>query len=220
MKFRRTLLVLTVLAALFTVYADSLGLTRQGLFELLITIEGVVIAELGLYEVLRMSEQTELIIKLHAKKKKMGFSVESENRTIKDAYPMFDGVRCLWEDDDGSLHKVKDLNVGAEPCYFYPLSARTEQLSYCTNIVLTEIKNNRDIFFDHKETKNIPIRIVGDGNETKKTYRLMTFYPMNAEDWDSLLSQSPELFADWRRLDEPHMPLSFSHLLKDEKSSK
>lgn len=220
MNFRRNLLVLTILVALFTIYSNSLGLILQSLFELLITIEGVVIAELTLYEILRISERTELTIKLHAKKKKMGFSVESENRTIKDAYSMFDGVRCMWEDDDGSLHKVKDLNVGAKPCYFYPLSARTEQLSYTTNIVLTEMHNNKDIFFDDKETKHIPIRIVGDGNDTKKTYRLWTFYPKTSEDWDSLVSQTPELFADWRNLHEPHMPLCFSHLLKDEEPSK
>ena len=123
---RRALLLLSCIVASVTLYANSIALMPQVIFDFLITVEAVVIAELALYEVLKSSEETKLTIKLHSKKEKLGFSVESENKTIKNAYPMFDDIRYQWEDDNGMPYEVKDLYVGAEPCYFYPLIARFE----------------------------------------------------------------------------------------------
>lgn len=171
---RFEILLLTVVAALLTVYASSLTLIQQGLFEFLITVEAVVIAELALYEILKATEATKLTVKLHGKKEKIGFSVESDNRTIKSAYPIFDEDRYLWEDDDGSLHQVKDLYVGAKPCYFYPFIATPEPTEWGTNIVLTEVKKNREVYFDNSEPNDIPIRIINEGIETKRDYELMS----------------------------------------------
>jgi hypothetical protein len=220
---RETILALTTAATLATIYAYTLGLMPQVLFDLIITIEAVVIAELILYEILRASEGTELTIKLHGKKEKVGFSVESENKTIKEAYPIFDGARYQWEDDDGSLHKTTDLYVGAKPCCFYPFTARlVEDEDGIINVVLTEVRRKREVYFLENEHKNIPIRIVGEGNETKRDYKLTSFYPYTSEDWDSLMSQSPELFAEFFKLNEihPHTLLSFSEFLKTQKPSK
>jgi len=186
-RTRGAILVLTTIAALVTIYTNILALMPQVLFDLVITVEAVVIAELILYEILRASEGTKLTIKLHGKEEKIGFSVESENKTIKGAYPMFDGTRYQWEDDNGSLHSVMDLYVGAKPCYFYPFVARPEEEEDgVINIVLTEVKKKREIYFLENEHKNIPIRIVGEGNETKKDYKLVSFYPYTHEEWECL----------------------------------
>ena len=55
-------------------------------------------------------------------------------------------------------------------------------------IVLVEVKKNRIInYLDEEgkdfvpEYKNISIRIVGEGNETKKDYKLTHFYPSTDE---------------------------------------
>ncbi|MCJ7457124.1 hypothetical protein MUP07_10375 [Candidatus Bathyarchaeota archaeon] len=188
---RGAILVLTIIAALVTIYANVLGVMPQVLFDLIITIEAVVIAELILYEILRLSEETKLTINLHSKKEKVGFSVESENKTIKDAYPMFDGARYQWEDDGGLLRDTVDLYVGAKPCYFYPFTAREEEgEDGIISIVLTEVKRKRDIYFLEKEHKDIPIRIIGEGNETKKDYKLVSFYPYTHEQWLGLAAAS------------------------------
>ena len=187
-----------MLAALFTLYLNSLGFLQQGLFDLVITIEGVILAELILYRLFETSGETELTIKLHSKGEKVGFSVESENKTIKNAYPIFGGTRYQWEGDDGSLHSSKDLYVGAEPCYFYPLIARFENEEVAgrveSAITLVEVKNNRIInYLDEEgkdfvpEYKSISIRIVGDGNETKKDYKLIHFYPCTDEAVDTVI---------------------------------
>lgn len=68
---RFEILFLTVVAALLTVYASRFTLIQQGLFEFLITIEAVVIAELALYEILKATEATKLTVKLHGKKEKI-----------------------------------------------------------------------------------------------------------------------------------------------------
>jgi hypothetical protein len=71
-RSRRALLILTTVAAFATVYANSIAYIQQSLFDFLITIEGVVIAELALYEILKASEETELTIKLHTKQDNQG----------------------------------------------------------------------------------------------------------------------------------------------------
>ena len=63
-RTRATILVLTIAAGLVTTYASILALIPPVLFDLLITVEGVVLAELVLYEILRASEGTELTIML------------------------------------------------------------------------------------------------------------------------------------------------------------
>ena len=170
----------------------SLALLQQGLFELLITVEGVVIAELALYEILKASEKTKLTIKLRLKKKKLGFSVESENKTIKDAYPMCNNIRYQWEDDDDSLHNVKDLYVGAKPIHFYPFTWTVERKAIPEGrdidfIVLDEVKGRQQDYIDKIPEKakeassngtilrlpDVSIRIVGEGNETKRDYKLI-----------------------------------------------
>jgi len=194
-RTRGTILALSAIAASVTIYMNSLVLMPLLLFDLIITIEAVVIAELILYEILKASEETKLTIKLRAKKDKIGFSVESENRTIKDAYPVFDETRYQWEDESGTLHKATDLYVGAKPACFYPLIGTPIQQEGVLHIVLTEVRKKREISFHDHESKDISIRIVGEGNETKRNYRLISFYPSTSEDWESLHSQSPELFG-------------------------
>jgi hypothetical protein len=181
---RITVLVSTAIVTSATIYIETLGLIPPVLFDLAITIEGVVIAELILTEIFKALEETKLTIELHSKNEKVGFSVESENKTIKDAYPMFDGIRYQWEDDGGSRYDTLDLYVGAKPCYFYPFTARQEKdEDGLVNIVLTDVKKKRDVYFLEKEHKDIPIRIIGEGNETKKDYKLARFYPYTHEQW-------------------------------------
>jgi hypothetical protein len=185
------LLALTIVIAFITIYhAGSIALLRQGLFEFLITVEGVVVAELLIYEMLKASEETELKIKIHSKKERLGFSVESVNKTIKDAYPICNDIRYQWEDEDGSLHNVTDLYVGAKPSYFYPFTVTTEQIDGMPGMVFSEAQGIDYIGKIPHEDKadshngiipglpDVSIRIVGEGIETKRDYEMI----------DSLLS--------------------------------
>ncbi len=172
-------------------YASNLAFL-QGLFEFLITVEAVVIAELALYAILRKFEETDLTIKMHSKKGKLGFTVESNNRTIKNAYPICNGIRYQWEDDDGLICSVKDLYVGAKPSYFYPFTWTVERKVEAEGheidvIVLAEVKGTTSVWskWDMAETlpngtiiglpPDVSIRIVGEGNETKRDYKISVF---------------------------------------------
>jgi hypothetical protein len=192
--------------ALVTLYVNSLALLQQGLFEFLITLEGVVIAELALYEILKASEETELVIKMHGKKGKLGFSVESKNKTIKDAYPICNDFRYQWEDDDGSSHKVTDLYVGAKPSCFYPFKVEVNETVDSNNIFwlmqLTEIESKKRVYTTRisregmatslqemkRQPPDILIRIVGEGNETKKDYELVRTLTSSPADMEAIIT--------------------------------
>ena len=191
---RRILLVLVTIIALLTMYYASNLALLQGLFEFLITVEAVLIGELALYEILKTFEETDLTIKMHSKKGKLGFSVESNNRTIKNAYPTCNEIRYQWEDDHGLMCSVKDFYVGAKPSYFYPFTWTVERKVEADGheinvIMLDEVKGNTSVWVDREwgmaETlpdgtiiglpSDVSIRIVGEGNETKRDYKISVF---------------------------------------------
>ena len=213
---RRILLVLVTTIAFLTLYYAGNFAFLEGLFEFLITVEAVVIAELALYEILKAFEETNLTIKIHSKKGKVGFSVESNNRTIKNAYPICNEIRYQWEDDDDLICSVKDLYVGAKPSSFYPFTWTDERKVEADGheinvIVLAEVKGTTSVWskWDMAETlpdgtviglpPDVSIRIVGEGNETKRDYKISVFPFDDAGFRSELLHTSLELKKQRRK---------------------
>jgi hypothetical protein len=117
--------VTVLLVTILTLIIASKNVLKEPLRELLIVIEGAVIAELSLIELSkRLGEPTILFEPCH-KMKKVGFSVKVKDKPINDARVTCNGVPIPWEELDSTELPSKKLQVGAR-AYFFPFHIEIE----------------------------------------------------------------------------------------------
>jgi hypothetical protein len=99
------------------------------IYQLILTIIGVVIAGVAVYYLLRAIGKPRFSIKTLVKGDNLGFSVSVERNMIKDARVRCNNINYFWE--DGTRLERKDLYVGDVPSSFFPYRVNVE---YVNNI--------------------------------------------------------------------------------------
>jgi hypothetical protein len=109
----------------------SLGDLLSPLYDLLITVVGVVIAELALYKYMRAMERPKIVIGTARQGNNLGFSVTVRRKMIKDARVRCNNMNYVWE-DEGKPER-KDLFVGDTPSLFFPFQMSMKYVDDISN---------------------------------------------------------------------------------------
>ena len=102
----------------------SFGLLAAPFKELLIVIDGTVIASLVLTEIDKRLKQPIILITPDSKMFDIGFNVEVKDKNIQNATVLCDDTRFNWVDRDGKETESQNLLVGNIPACFYPFKAK------------------------------------------------------------------------------------------------
>jgi hypothetical protein len=110
----------TVIVTTLTISLAVSGQLTAPFKELLIAIEGVILAELILTEITSRLGKPVIVIKTRNKMEKLGFNVRVKDKNIKNAVVLCDGTRINWLESEGNEVETKNLLVGDDPACFYP----------------------------------------------------------------------------------------------------
>ena len=88
--------------------------------DLIMTIEGVIIADFIITEVTRPLREPEISVEPTSKMFDLGFVVTLKDKNILNATAYCDGTRFNWQERDGKESQTKTLLVGDIGATFYP----------------------------------------------------------------------------------------------------
>lgn len=140
MNWHLTFWLAVGLAIAATLSTALLGYAQGPILEFALTVEGVLVAEMALYQIMRRMEraklkimiaekQDELLVKTGFVKGHLKLEVRSLNKTLKDARVLCNNTHYPWIYENGKTREKRDILVGESPACFSPLIIEGKILS-------------------------------------------------------------------------------------------
>jgi len=115
--------------------ANFLGFLQGILLELVLTVEGVLVADMAFNHYKKRSERLKISIESTMKGSDLGFKVSTLNKTIKSAKVRCNNNSYDWDLGSKGSQREVDLLVGDEPSKFFPFKTSVRWLN------MDEIRN-------------------------------------------------------------------------------
>jgi hypothetical protein len=170
------------------VFASFLQIILNPLYDLIITIIGVVIGELAVHRLLTEREKPKITIRPACNGSYMGFSVSMIKKNVLQAKIFCNGHNYLWEDKNENPFEKVDLIAGDVPNVFYPFQGvikTVKDFSEYHNMAF-DVTKYQDINFNDENILQIGILEIIE-RATQKVIYINPFLIPKSKNQDTLV---------------------------------